>query len=49
MKEDNILKIIGNNIKSARISKGITQGKLSEQLDKSEKFVSMIERRKKSV
>lgn len=41
---DNILKIIGNNIKIARRQKGYTQERLAEELNTSDKFVSMIER-----
>lgn len=41
---DKILRIIGNNIKSARTQKGYTQGFLSEKLNTSDKFISMIER-----
>ena len=49
MEERNILEIIGNNVKIARTAKGITQQKLAEHLHKSDKFISMLERRKKSV
>ena len=41
---DKILKIIGNNIKIARRQKGYTQERLAEELNTSDKFVSMIER-----
>ena len=44
--EDNsdILKIIGNNIKQARLSSGLTQEVLAERLNKSTNFVSLVER-----
>lgn len=41
---DNILKIIGNNIKIARHQRNYTQERLAEELNTSDKFVSMIER-----
>lgn len=41
---DNVLKIIGNNIKIARHKNGYTQERLAEELNTSDKFVSMIER-----
>lgn len=41
---DKILKIIGNNIKVARRQRGYTQERLAEELNTSDKFVSMIER-----
>lgn len=44
MDENKILKTIGNNIKTARVAKNITQQKLAEQLNVSDKFISMIER-----
>lgn len=44
MEDKNILEIIGNNIKIARTKKGITQQELAEQLHKSDKFISMLER-----
>ena len=44
MKEASVLEIIGNNIKIARTKKGITQQELAEQLHKSNKFISMLER-----
>ncbi len=44
MENRNILEIIGNNIKIARTKKGITQQELAEQLHKSDKFISMLER-----
>ena len=40
----NILQIIGNNLKQARLQKNFTQEQLSEKLNTSCKFVSMIER-----
>lgn len=45
MKENKeILQIIGNNIKEARIQRDYTQGKLAEQLNISDKFISLLER-----
>lgn len=45
MKENKeILQIIGNNIKEARTQRKYTQGKLAEQLNISDKFVSLLER-----
>lgn len=44
--EDNILKKIGINIKSARILKGYTQEYVAEKLNKSTNFVSILERGK---
>lgn len=39
-----VLSIIGQNIKSARLLKGLTQEVLSEKISKSTNFVSLIER-----
>lgn len=39
-----ILEIIGNNIKTARTLKGITQEQLAEEMKVSDKFISMAER-----
>lgn len=39
-----ILEIIGNNLKAARTLKGYTQAKLAEELNVSDKFISMAER-----
>ena len=45
MKDNNeILQIIGNNIRIARIQKHYTQQQLAEKLNISDKFISMIER-----
>ena len=44
MEENNILQIIGNNIKTARLQKGYTQERVAEELNTSDKFVSMMER-----
>ena len=44
MDNDDILKIIGNNIKIARRQMDYTQERLAEELNTSDKFVSMIER-----
>lgn len=42
--EKNVLKEIGNNIKTARILKGLTQEYVAERLDKSINFISLLER-----
>lgn len=39
-----ILEIIGNNLKTARTLRGLTQEQLAEELDTSDKFISMVER-----
>ncbi len=39
-----VLSIIGQNIRSARLLKGLTQEVLSEKINKSTNFVSLIER-----
>lgn len=44
MEEERILQIIGNNIKTAREAKEFTQAELAENLDKTDKFISMLER-----
>lgn len=38
-----ILEIIGSNIKTIRLSKGITQEQIAEKLNRSVNFVSLIE------
>ena len=38
-----ILQIIGNNIKTLRLSRGMTQEQMAEKLDHSVNFVSLIE------
>ena len=44
MKEnEDILQIIGNNIKTHRKHRKFTQGKLAEQLEVSDKFISLLE------
>ena len=40
----NILQIIGDNLKQARMNKKLTQEQLAERLGTSCKFISMIER-----
>lgn len=40
---NNILEIIGNNIKTIRLSRGITQEQIAEKLNRSVNFVSLIE------
>lgn len=42
--ESNVLKEIGNNIKTARLLKGLTQKYVAEKLDKSINFISLLER-----
>lgn len=39
-----ILKTIGKNVKSIRLSKGITQEAMAEKLNKSTNFVSLLEK-----
>jgi transcriptional regulator with XRE-family HTH domain len=46
---NSVLKQIGNNIKTARLLKGLTQEKLSEQLNKSTNFISLIESGKSGI
>lgn len=41
--KNKVLQIIGNNIKTLRLSKGMTQEQLAEKLDHSVNFVSLIE------
>lgn len=41
--KSDVLQIIGNNIKTLRLSKGITQEQMAEKLDHSVNFVSLIE------
>ena len=41
---NNILQTIGKNIKSIRVSKGITQEVMAERLNKSINFVSLLEK-----
>ena len=40
---NSILEIIGNNVKAIRLSRGITQEQMAEQLNRSVNFVSLIE------
>lgn len=47
--EDKILKKIGSNIKTARVLKGYTQEYLSEKLNKSTNYVSLVERGKSGI
>ena len=42
-KKNDIQRIVGNNIKTIRLSKGMTQEQLAERLDRSVNFVSLIE------
>ena len=44
--ENNVLKKIGTNIKTARILKGYTQEYVAEKMNKSTNFVSILERGK---
>lgn len=48
-KEDKILKKIGENIKTARVLKGVTQEYIAEKLNRSTNFVSLVERGKSGV
>lgn len=41
--KNKVFQIIGNNIKTLRLSKGMTQEQLAEKLDHSVNFVSLIE------
>ena len=41
--KSDVLQIIGNNIKTLRLSKGMTQEQMAEKLDHSINFVSLIE------
>ena len=42
--KSNILQVIGSNIKRARLLRGLTQEALSEELNTSTNFISLIER-----
>lgn len=42
--KSNILKVFGRNIRQIRSSKGLSQEKLAERINKSSHFVSLIER-----
>ena len=44
VEKSNILQVIGSNIKRARLLRGLTQEDLSERLDTSTNFISLIER-----
>lgn len=39
-----VLKVVGQNIKQARLLRGLTQEVLSEKINKSTNFVSLVER-----
>ena len=43
VEKSKILQTIGNNIKTLRLSKGMTQEQMAEKLDHSVNFVSLIE------
>lgn len=43
VEKNKILQTIGNNIKTLRLSKGMTQEQMAEKLDHSVNFVSLIE------
>ena len=43
IEKNKVLQIIGNNIKTLRLSKGMTQEQMAEKLDHSVNFVSLIE------
>ena len=42
--KSNILQVIGSNIKRARLLRGLTQEALSEELNTSTNFISLVER-----
>lgn len=42
-KKNEVLQLIGDNIKTLRLSKGMTQEQMAEKLDRSVNFVSLIE------
>ena len=42
--KSNILQVIGSNIKRARLLRNLTQEALSERLDTSTNFISLVER-----
>lgn len=44
VEKSNILQVIGSNIKRARLLKGLTQEALSEKLNTSTNFISLVER-----
>ena len=39
-----ILKVVGDNIRQARLDRGLTQEALSDKIDKTPNFISIIER-----
>ena len=44
VEKSNILQVIGSNIKRARLLRNLTQEALSERLDTSTNFISLVER-----
>ena len=44
IEKSDVLNVIGSNIKRARLLRGLTQEKLSEELDTSTNFISLVER-----
>ena len=44
VEKSNILQVIGSNIKRARLIRGLTQEALSEELNTSTNFISLVER-----
>lgn len=44
VEKSDILNVIGSNIKRARLLRGLTQEALSERLDTSTNFISLVER-----
>ena len=49
VEKSNILQVIDSNIKRARLLKGLTQEALSEELNTSTNFISLVERGASSV
>ena len=47
--KSDILRVIGNNVQQARLSKGLTQEALSDRIEKTPNFISIIERRSEAV
>ena len=45
--KSDILRVIGNNVQQARLSKDLTQEALSDKIDKTPNLLSIIERGRK--